>query len=643
MSHAGDPNAPPPGENEAPTATAPLASVAAVSAAPEASDDDDNRGNTIDPNLKSADADAEDDGPSPGNELHPAPAAAEGAQGAQGRREKKNRDGKGRDGKDRPARQNAGQNPGQGGGQRPRGDKGGADPHRSFKVGDKVRAKVVELSPVAVLCDLWGKEKGVLDLRELAPDLAEVQVGDMVDVIVLQDGARGGNLVVTRDAERAQKGKEFVAQAHAAGEPIEALVTGFNKGGLELDVNGVRGFCPASQIDVRMLAQPELQALVLKRELFKIVQITDGGREVVLSRRALREGEVKARAEEAIKAIKIGDVVKGRVVAVRDHGIFLDLGGVEGRIQLTELSHDRGTRPQDVARIGDELEAKVLRIDIPVERPAAPAAEAAPEAAPAETAPAAEAAPATDEASAEGGRGKRGDKKPQRFSRLPEGTPRVELSRRAVLVDPWQDVHKRYAVGSLHRGKVARMQEFGAFIELEKGVDGLLHVSEIGEKRIKHPNEVLKDAQEVHVRVSKVDRGQRRIALTLVPEGMTEEDLKQSVQPRVGLVTTAKIVEHDAIGVWAQLTGAIGKLGRGLIPPPDTNQPRGADLKKALPVGQEVRVKVVEFDRGRLKLSIRAALQDEERQAYRAYQASANATTVGTSLADKLKKLSLSK
>jgi small subunit ribosomal protein S1 len=104
---------------------------------------------------------------------------------------------------------------------------------------------------------------------------------------------------------------------------------------------------------------------VLRREPFKVMQIVDGGREVVLSRRALREGAVRERAEEAIKSLKVGDRVTGRVVSVRDHGIFVDLGGVEGRIQLGELSHDRGARPQDVAKVGDELEALVLRIDIP--------------------------------------------------------------------------------------------------------------------------------------------------------------------------------------------------------------------------------------------------------------------------------------
>jgi small subunit ribosomal protein S1 len=633
-------------EESAPTRPA----TEAVAQSP--ADDEDNVGNLLAPGERAPHAvvpeeEVEDPSDNIGNSIHgPAPDAhlqpkPDDKAGA-GKRKRNRGDG--------PRPEGAPAGGAQAGGERrgPKGQHHAAEQHRAFKVGDKVRAKIITVGPAGVMCDLWGKEKGVLDLRELTvPEGTEPQVGDPVDVIVLQDGSRGGgNLVVTRDAHRAEHGLEMVVSAFAAGDAVEALVTGYNRGGLEVDIAGVRGFCPSSQIDVHMPSQSELQAMVLRREIFKITAL-DHGREAVVSRRALREADLRERASEAIANLKVGDRVKGRVVSVRDHGIFVDLGGVEGRIQLTEISHDRGARPQDVAKVGDEIEAQVIRIDIPSATPEKPAEEVA--AAPAEEA----AAPAEETAASEGAapaekgdKGEKGDRKkkqPHRFSRVPDGVPRVELSRRAVEHDPWSDVHKRYPPGSVHKGKVARMQPFGAFIELEKGVDGLLHVSEIdlGGKRIQHPNEVLKEAQEVTVRVSKVDRGQRRIALAMLPEGVTEEQLKQSVNPRPGMVVMAKIAEHESYGIWAQIEGTFGKVGRGFIAPPDSAQPRGADLKKVLPVGTDVKVKIVEIDRGRLKLSIRAALQDEERQAYRAYQQQANATTVGVSLADKLRKLNL--
>ena len=616
-------------------------------------DDEDNVGNLLAPGERAphaivAEEEAEDPSDSIGNSIHgPAPDAhlqPQPGEKGPGKRKRNRGDGPRPEG----APQGAQGGGAQGGERRgPKGQHHAAEQHRAFKVGDKVRAKIVAVGPAGVMCDLWGKEKGVLDLRELTvAEGTEPQVGDPVDVIVLQDGSRGGgNLVVTRDPHRAERGIEMVVSAFGAGDAVEALVTGYNRGGLEVDIAGVRGFCPSSQIDVHMPSQAELQGMVLRREIFKITAL-DNGREAVVSRRALREADLRERATEAIANFKVGDKVKGRVVSVRDHGIFVDLGGVEGRIQLTELSHDRGARPQDVAKVGDEIEAQVIRIDIPPAAPEKPAEEAA-AAAPAEesAAPVEEgAAPAADAAPGEkGDKGDRKKKGPHRFSRVPDGVPRVELSRRAVEQDPWADVHKRYPPGSVHKGKVARMQPFGAFIELEKGVDGLLHVSEIDldGKRIQHPNEVLKEAQEVTVRVSKVDRSQRRIALAMLPEGVTEEQIKQSINPRPGMVVMAKIAEHESYGIWAQIEGTFGKVGRGFIAPPDSAQPRGADLKKVLPVGTDVKVKIVEIDRGRLKLSIRAALQDEERQAYRAYQQQANATTVGVSLADKLRKLNL--
>jgi small subunit ribosomal protein S1 len=214
------------------------------------------------------------------------------------------------------------------------------------------------------------------------------------------------------------------------------------------------------------------------------------------------------------------------------------------------------------------------------------------------------------------------------------------LSRKAVERDPWDEVQKNFPVGSVHAGKVARMQPFGAFIELVPGVDGLLHVSELGQgRRIEHPQEVLSQGQAVNVKVERVEKGNRRIALSLLPEGVTKDQLDKAVHIRVGMVTKATVTEHEGPGFHATLEGAIGKFAKGYVHERDSAQPRGTDLRKALPVGTVINVKVVEIERGRVKLSIRDAARDEERQAYKAYQREATAKTVGTSLADKLRGL----
>jgi small subunit ribosomal protein S1 len=265
----------------------------------------------------------------------------------------------------------------------------------------------------------------------------------------------------------------------------------------------VRAFCPTSQIDVRFPPSVSPKSLLLQRVECKVTSLVDDGREAIVSRRALVEASVRARAEELKAQIKPGDIVRGTVVAVKDYGVFVDLGGIEGLIHITELSHNRGARPQDVCKVGDEVEAKVLKITTPepskgteskaeerkADEPssdveaASPAASteasgaeaSASEGAAGEGAGEPSAARAEDATVAPAGDGKgRRDKKNRdgrdkdRPARREQGPalPRVMLSRRAVEKDPWEDASKMWPVGSVHVGKVARMQPFGAFVEL---------------------------------------------------------------------------------------------------------------------------------------------------------------------------------
>jgi ribosomal protein S1 len=596
-------------------------------------------------------------------------ASAEG--GGRRRNRKRNRGSRGEGGERPPGGHGA--HGGHGG----HGAHGGAGVQpRAFKNGDKVRAKVLEVLGATAVLDLWGKEKGLIDLREVrGEDGADPSVGDGFDVEVIQDGSRGGSVVVTRDAERVQKGRALVKEALESGSVVHAIVTGMNKGGLELDLHGVRAFCPTSQVDVRF--PPSVNPKSLLNQLFecRVTALADDGREAIVSRRALVEASVRARAEELREQIKPGDVVKGIVTSVKEYGVFVDLGGIEGLIHITELSHNRGARPSDVCRVGDEVEAKVLKITAGEQRrpeaagpnePPASAADAsasetsALDAGASETSAldagasdgeASDAGDASSDAAGAGaaggrpeGRGdrKRRDRDRDRGPRREPGPalPRVMLSRRAVEKDPWEEAQRSFPVGSVHTGKVARMQPFGAFIELVSGVDGLLHVSELGQgRRIEHPQEVLTQGQSVTVKVERVEKANRRIALSLLPDGVTREQLDKAVNVRVGMVTKATVVEHEGPGFHAALEGVIGKLAKGYVHERDSAQPRGTDLRKALPIGTVVNVKVVEVDRGRVKLSIRDAARDEERQAYKSYQREATSKTVGTSLADKLRGL----
>jgi small subunit ribosomal protein S1 len=261
-----------------------------------------------------------------------------------------------------------------------------------------------------------------------------------------------------------------LSQAFSHGIPVEGTVKKVTKGGVEVSVGGVRAFCPISQLDIRYVEEPE--EYVDQRFTFRIVRFEEGkGRSpnVVLSRRALLEEEKKKRAEEARARLKEGSVVKGTVTSLAKYGAFVDLGGLEGLLHISELGYGRVEHPGDVLAEGQEIEVQVLKIE---------------------------------------------------EAREGEGNERISLSRRALLQDPWQVEAALLGPGTRRQGTVLRLQPFGAFVELAPGVDGLLHISELAvERHVDHPREVLKVGESVEVTVKSVDLERRRISLSLASEG----------------------------------------------------------------------------------------------------------------------------
>jgi len=380
--------------------------------------------------------------------------------------------------------------------------------------------------------------------------------------LVHNDGGRGGLVVLTHHPKRVQKSKPLVAEASRSGSLIFGLVTGTIKGGVEVDVDGLRAFAPASHVELRPGA--DLSHLVGKRLPFAVTQYAKRGRDVVLSRRAMLEAEAKERREEALKNIAMGSVVDGIVRTVVPFGAFVDVGGVEGLVPLSEMSHNRADQPKDVFKVGETVKVKILRLDE---------------------------------------RGK------------------LWLSRKAAIEDPWNSVAAKYALGTKHMGKVVRLQPFGAFVELEPGIDGLIHSADLSVKRIEHPEEVVKVGQEIEVVVANVDSRQHRIALHPAPTGEAANEEPQRVQ----LHKTVKVVvvNVESGGLVVRVLGATGRNARGFISAAATGTPRGTELRKLFPVGKELDAKVTEHDprRGELKLSIKALNEETERNAYQQYRA----------------------
>ena len=435
-----------------------------------------------------------------------------------------------------------------------------------LRVGQKISARVAHLGAEVAFLDLGGKGEGIIDLRELRNEKGDllVHAGETLEGYVLS--VTEGNVVVTRSVPKGA-GREMLQQALDSKIPIEGLVTGQNKGGLEVDLGGMRGFVPASQVDIRFVE--DQSQFVGQRLKFRVAEIRGGN--AILSRRALLEEERAAQAAELRKRLEVGAQLEGTVTSVRDFGAFVDLGGLEGLVHVSELSHARVAHAQDVVQPGQRVKVQVLRIE--------------------------------------------------KDDKLHE---KIALSLRALEQDPWDAARPQLKEGARLQGKVARLQPFGAFVELFPGVDGLVHVSALSDRHVQHPREVVKEGETIWVQVESVDDAQRRIALRRIgeeeaqaPAGPRPEKQKRA---RVGDVIDATVDKCEPFGVFVHWEG-----GKGLVPNAELGTPRGSDNKKTLPPGTQFKARIVDIDdRGRYRLSRSAAERAEGASDYREYQRQMN-------------------
>lgn len=341
-----------------------------------------------------------------------------------------------------------------------------ADP----KVGDAVEGEILAITDDAVFVDLGGKTEGVIERAGLldADGQLTVAVGERILTRVAgRDPASGQLRLGTQQGRRVHDMAEL-EQAYREGRPVDGLVTEVVKGGLAVQIAGMRAFCPASQVDRRFVE--DLTEFVGQHLSFRITKI-EGGRhaDLVVSRRLLLEEAQQAAAAETRARLVVGAVFSGTVTTLKDYGAFVDLGGIEGMIHLSELAYGRVKHPSEVLSVGQTVEVAVLRI--------------------------------------EPGRG-------------PRQAEKVALSLRALARDPWRDLAERLPVGSSLTGRVARVTQFGAFVELEAGVEGLVHISELGAgRRLGHAAEAVKVDEPIRVTVLAVEPERRRISLSLAAAG----------------------------------------------------------------------------------------------------------------------------
>jgi len=348
-------------------------------------------------------------------------------------------------------------------------ERGPAKAKKRPKIGDQVTGKVISISKDTVFVDVGGKAEGSLERAQVSDseDKLLVKIGDSVEARVVGDA--GGSLVLRIKLGRGPEARAELQQAQELGIPVEGVVTEVIKGGVSVDVAGVRGFCPASQIDVRFV--DDLSVYVGQKLTFRITRYEP--RNLVLSRRALLEEENAKLATETRKKLEPGAVLRGKVVGFKPFGAFIDLGGIEGMLHVSELGYARVEKPEDMLSLGQEVDVAVLKIEP-------------------------------------------GDK-----------GERISLSLKALASDPWRETVATLVEGMRVKGKITRLSQFGAFVELAPGIEGLVHISELGAgRRINHPKEVVSVAQEVEATILSIDGERRRIGLSLASsDGGTAEDV----------------------------------------------------------------------------------------------------------------------
>jgi len=328
---------------------------------------------------------------------------------------------------------------------------------RSVKEGEVVRGKVLSIDEDHIQIDIGFKSEGLVQSWEFMDEDGTIliSVGDEVDVLLEESEDESGRIVLSKEKADRLKIWDDISKAYKADEPVEGTVISRVKGGLAVDI-GVKAFLPGSQVDLRPVRN--LEHVVGQRLKFKIIKFNKRRANIVLSRRALLETERKKLRETTLETLAPGQIVDGVIKNLTDYGAFIDLGGIDGLLHVTDMSWGRVNHPSELFHVGDEIKVKVLKFDAESER--------------------------------------------------------VSLGLKQIQPDPWIDASMRYPIGKRIQGKVVSLAEYGAFVELEPGIEGLIHVSEMSwTKRIKHPSKVVTVGDTVEALVLDVDERERKISL----------------------------------------------------------------------------------------------------------------------------------
>ena len=324
--------------------------------------------------------------------------------------------------------------------------------------GQKIEATIVKITAEWIFLDLGGKSEGYLDRKELADEEGNLSVkeGDVISAYFLH--SKANEKLFTTRLGVGDSARNHLEEIWKSGIPIEGVVEKEIKGGFDIKLPGdMRGFCPFSQMGLQRVDKG--QDYIGRRISFRIVEFGEKGRNIILSSRVILE-EQRKKDEEALKlTLQEGMKVTGKIVSVRDFGAFLDIGGLQGLLPISEIGWDRVEDIQERLKVGEEMEVVITKLDW--------------------------------------------------------ANNRISFSLKQTLADPWEDVSLKYPEGSVHTGKIVRLTTFGAFVNLAPGIDGLIHISKLGNgRRIAHPRDAVQAGQSLEVKVDAIDREKKRISLS---------------------------------------------------------------------------------------------------------------------------------
>ena len=415
---------------------------------------------------------------------------------------------------------------------------------RALKEGDVVRGVVVSMDSEHVQVDVGFKSEGLVPLWELMDENGHVAVrqGDPVDVLVEEVEDADGRIVLSKEKADRLKVWDEISRAYNADEAVEGTVVSRVKGGLSVDI-GFKAFLPGSQVDLRPVRN--LEHLLGERMQFKIIKFNKRRGNIVLSRRALLEKEREQRRRETLETLEVGQIVDGVIKNLTDYGAFIDLGGIDGLLHVTDMSWGRINHPNELFHVADQLKVKVLKFD-------------------------------------------------------PE-SERVSLGLKQIQPDPWIDSAHKYPIGKRIQGKVVSLTDYGAFLELEPGVEGLVHVSEMSwVKRVKHPSKIVNLGDEIDAIVLDIDEGNRKISLGMKQIEPNPWSLIEETYP-VGTRVTGTVRNITNFGVFIGLEGGIdGLVHVSDLSWTDAVKHPGEKFQK----GQQVEALVLKIDKENEKFSL---------------------------------------